>query len=79
MTRALMQGSEAMVPAECRFFAGYPMTQFTEVLEHMAKKSRLMQESWPGSPSSCSTCPGVERLLSGDPVRRRAATNQPLG
>jgi 2-oxoglutarate/2-oxoacid ferredoxin oxidoreductase subunit alpha len=42
MTRALMEGSEAiadaMVAAGCRFFAGYPMTPFTEVLEHMAKK-----------------------------------------
>ena len=36
-----MEGSEAiaaaMVAAGCRFFAGYPMTPFTEVLEHMAK------------------------------------------
>ena len=40
--RVLMEGSEAiaeaMVLAGCRFFAGYPMTPFTEVLEHMAKK-----------------------------------------
>jgi 2-oxoglutarate ferredoxin oxidoreductase subunit alpha len=39
---ALLEGSEAiaeaMVAAGCRFFAGYPMTPFTEVLEHMAKK-----------------------------------------
>ena len=27
----------AMVAAGCRFFAGYPMTPFTEVLESMAK------------------------------------------
>lgn len=37
-----MEGSEAiaeaMVAAGCRFFAGYPMTPFTEVLEHMARK-----------------------------------------
>jgi 2-oxoglutarate ferredoxin oxidoreductase subunit alpha len=36
-----MEGSEAiaeaMVTAGCRFFAGYPMTPFTEVLEHMAR------------------------------------------
>ncbi|HTZ08126.1 MAG TPA: hypothetical protein VMB72_03580 [Acidimicrobiales bacterium] len=42
MTRRLMEGSEAiadaMVGAGCRFFTGYPMTPFTEVLEHMAKK-----------------------------------------
>jgi len=41
VTRRLMEGSEAiaeaMVTAGCRFFAGYPMTPFTEVLEHMAR------------------------------------------
>jgi 2-oxoglutarate ferredoxin oxidoreductase subunit alpha len=41
MSRRLMEGSEAiaeaMVAAGCRFFCGYPMTPFTEVLEHMAK------------------------------------------
>ena len=40
--RQLMEGSEAiaaaMVAAGCRFFAGYPMTPFTEILEHMAKR-----------------------------------------
>jgi 2-oxoglutarate ferredoxin oxidoreductase subunit alpha len=39
---ALREGSEAiadaMVAAGCRFFSGYPMTPFTEVLEHMAAK-----------------------------------------
>jgi 2-oxoglutarate ferredoxin oxidoreductase subunit alpha len=42
MTRRLMEGSEAIaeaaIAAGCRFFAGYPMTPFTEVLEHFAKK-----------------------------------------
>jgi 2-oxoglutarate ferredoxin oxidoreductase subunit alpha len=42
MSAQLMEGSEAiaeaMVAAGCRFFAGYPMTPFTEVLEHMARK-----------------------------------------
>jgi 2-oxoglutarate ferredoxin oxidoreductase subunit alpha len=41
-SRRLLQGSEAiaeaMIAAGCRFFAGYPMTPFTEVLEEMAKK-----------------------------------------
>ncbi len=41
MTRQLMEGSEAIaraaVAAGCRFFAGYPMTPFTELLEGMAK------------------------------------------
>ncbi len=39
--RRLLEGSEivarAMIAAGCRFFAGYPMTPFTEVLEHMAR------------------------------------------
>jgi 2-oxoglutarate ferredoxin oxidoreductase subunit alpha len=39
--RRLLAGSqaiaEAMVAAGCRFFAGYPMTPFTEVLEAMAR------------------------------------------
>ncbi len=42
MTTQLVEGSEAiadaMVAAGCRFFSGYPMTPFTEVLEHMARK-----------------------------------------
>jgi 2-oxoglutarate ferredoxin oxidoreductase subunit alpha len=42
MTARLREGSEviadAMIAAGCRFFAGYPMTPFTEVLEHMAAK-----------------------------------------
>ena len=40
-TRVLMEGSEALaraaIAAGCRFFAGYPMTPFTEVLEHFAR------------------------------------------
>lgn len=39
--RVLMEGSEALVRAAitagCRFFAGYPMTPFTELLEHFAR------------------------------------------
>jgi 2-oxoglutarate/2-oxoacid ferredoxin oxidoreductase subunit alpha len=42
VTATLVEGSEAiadaMIGAGCRFFAGYPMTPFTEVLEHMAAK-----------------------------------------
>ncbi len=38
----LIEGSEAIadaaIAAGCRFFAGYPMTPFTEVLEHLARK-----------------------------------------
>ena len=37
-----MEGSEAMaeaaIAAGCRFFAGYPMTPFTELLEHFARR-----------------------------------------
>ncbi|MDQ1435042.1 MAG: 2-oxoglutarate/2-oxoacid ferredoxin oxidoreductase subunit alpha, partial [Actinomycetota bacterium] len=44
--RVLMEGSEALaraaIAAGCRFFAGYPMTPFTEVLEHCA---RLLPEA----------------------------------
>ena len=42
MTRRLMEGSEAIaeaaIAAGCRFFAGYPMTPFTELLEAFAAK-----------------------------------------
>ena len=42
MSAELLEGSpaiaEAMIAAGCRFFAGYPMTPFTELLEHMAKR-----------------------------------------
>src|SRR3954467_10023703 len=40
--RRLMEGSAAMaeaaIAAGCKFFAGYPMTPFTELLEHFAKR-----------------------------------------
>jgi 2-oxoglutarate ferredoxin oxidoreductase subunit alpha len=46
VTRELMEGSEALARAAiasgCRFFAGYPMTPFTELLEHFA---RLLPEA----------------------------------
>src|SRR5690606_18986854 len=39
--RRLMEGSEAIaeaaIVAGCRFFTGYPMTPFTEVLENFAR------------------------------------------
>ncbi|MEM7413399.1 MAG: transketolase C-terminal domain-containing protein [Myxococcota bacterium] len=41
MTAELLEGSlaiaRAALLADCRFFAGYPMTPFTELLEHMAE------------------------------------------
>jgi 2-oxoglutarate ferredoxin oxidoreductase subunit alpha len=40
--RRLLEGSEAIAEAAmlagCRFFAGYPMTPFTELLEHFARR-----------------------------------------
>jgi 2-oxoglutarate ferredoxin oxidoreductase subunit alpha len=40
-SKLLIEGSEAIalasIAAGCRFFAGYPMTPFTEILEHFAK------------------------------------------
>ncbi len=46
MTRRLMEGSEAIaqaaIAAGCRFFAGYPMTPFTELLECFAAKLPLV-------------------------------------
>ena len=42
MSRRLLEGSEAvaeaMVAAGCRFFAGYPMLPFTDLLESMARR-----------------------------------------
>jgi 2-oxoglutarate/2-oxoacid ferredoxin oxidoreductase subunit alpha len=42
VTRRLMEGSEAIaeaaIAAGCKFFSGYPMTPFTELLEHFAAK-----------------------------------------
>ena len=41
-TKVLMEGSQAIaqasIAAGCRFFAGYPMTPFTEILEHFGKQ-----------------------------------------
>jgi 2-oxoglutarate ferredoxin oxidoreductase subunit alpha len=41
MTRQLKEGSEAIaeaaIAAGCRFFSGYPMTPFTEILENFGK------------------------------------------
>jgi 2-oxoglutarate ferredoxin oxidoreductase subunit alpha len=41
-SKRLMEGSEAMaeaaIAAGCKFFAGYPMTPFTELLEHFAER-----------------------------------------
>jgi 2-oxoglutarate ferredoxin oxidoreductase subunit alpha len=46
VTRSFLEGSEAIasaaIAAGCRFFAGYPMTPFTELLDHLA---RLLPES----------------------------------
>lgn len=42
MSRVFVEGCEALadatIAAGCKFFAGYPMTPFTEVLDHLAVK-----------------------------------------
>ncbi|MGH0033611.1 MAG: hypothetical protein ACQGVK_01145 [Myxococcota bacterium] len=57
MTRQLLEGSEAIaraaIGAGCRFFAGYPMTPFTELLEHFAR----------GLPESGGVCINAESEL----------------
>ncbi len=54
MTRQLVEGSaaivEAAIAAGCRFFAGYPMTPFTELLEAFARRL----------PASGGTCINAE-------------------
>src|SRR3972149_2141 len=64
--RGLMEGSEAIalasIAAGCRFFAGYPMTPFTEVLEHFA---RLL-------PEAGGVCVNAESELEGGGTGRAA-------
>ena len=62
VTRRLMQGSEAIaesaIAAGCRFFAGYPMSPFTGLLENMAVApagGRRVSASTPRARSRAST------------------------
>lgn len=71
----LMEGSaaiaESAVLAGCRFFAGYPMSPFTGLLEHMAKVL-------PAAGGTCINCEseieGVNMALGAGSTGARAAT-----
>jgi 2-oxoglutarate/2-oxoacid ferredoxin oxidoreductase subunit alpha len=75
MAPRLMQGSEAVaeaaIAAGCRFFTGYPMTPFTELLEHMARKL-------PGADGVCmnaaSEIEAVNMTIGASATGARAAT-----
>ena len=73
MTRMLMEGSEAIaeaaIAAGCRFFAGYPMTPFTELLEHFAKKL----------PAAGGVCINAESEIEAPPSTLGAADGAFLG
>jgi len=75
MTKRLLQGSEAVaeaaIAAGCRFFAGYPMLPFTELLEQMASKL-------PAAGGVCinaaSEIEGINMALGAAATGARAAT-----
>jgi 2-oxoglutarate ferredoxin oxidoreductase subunit alpha len=71
----LMQGSEAIteaaVAAGCRFFAGYPMLPFTELLEHM---SRRLPEVGGTCMNAESEIEGVNMVLGAAAAGARAGT-----
>jgi 2-oxoglutarate ferredoxin oxidoreductase subunit alpha len=71
----LMQGSEAVAEAAvasgCRFFAGYPMLPFTELLEHM---SRLLPRAGGTCMNAESEIEGVNMVLGAAAAGARAGT-----
>ena len=75
MPAALMQGSaavaEAAVAAGCRFFAGYPMLPFTELLESMARR---LPEVGGVCMNAESEIEGVNMTLGAAAAGARAAT-----
>ncbi len=75
MTRRLMEGSEAIVEAAiaagCRFFSGYPMTPFTEVLENF---SRLLPETGGACINSESEIEAIGQAWGAAATGARAAT-----
>ncbi|HZT65512.1 MAG TPA: hypothetical protein VFA11_06965 [Acidimicrobiales bacterium] len=75
MATALMQGSdavaEACVAAGCRFFAGYPMLPFTDLLESM---SRRLPEVGGTCINVESEIEGVNMVLGAAAAGARAAT-----
>ncbi|GAA1267182.1 3-methyl-2-oxobutanoate dehydrogenase subunit VorB [Pseudonocardia aurantiaca] len=74
-TLQLMEGAaaiaESAILAGCRFFAGYPMSPFTPLLEHMAKVM-------PAAGGTCINCEseieGVNMTLGAGSTGARAAT-----
>jgi 2-oxoglutarate ferredoxin oxidoreductase subunit alpha len=73
--RELLEGAEAIaraaLAADCRFFAGYPMSPFTPLLESMAK---LMPESGGTCINVESEIEGVNMTLGAAAAGTRAAT-----
>jgi 2-oxoglutarate/2-oxoacid ferredoxin oxidoreductase subunit alpha len=73
--RELLEGAEAIaraaLAAECRFFAGYPMSPFTPLLESMAK---LMPETGGTCINVESEIEGVNMTLGAAAAGARAAT-----
>lgn len=73
--RRLLEGNhaiaEAAVAAGCRFFAGYPMSPFTSLLEHM---SRLLPEVGGTCINAESEIEGVNMALGAAAAGARAAT-----
>jgi 2-oxoglutarate ferredoxin oxidoreductase subunit alpha len=75
VTATLQQGSaavaEAAVAAGCRFFAGYPMLPFTDLLEHMAKR---LPEVGGTCMNAETEIEGVNMVLGAAAAGARAAT-----
>jgi len=75
MPAGLMQGSEAVaeaaVAAGCRFFAGYPMLPFTELLENMARR---LPEVGGTCMNAESEIEGVNMVLGAAAAGARAGT-----
>jgi 2-oxoglutarate ferredoxin oxidoreductase subunit alpha len=75
VTATLRQGSaavaEAAVAAGCRFFAGYPMLPFTDLLEHMAKR---LPEVGGTCMNAETEIEGVNMVLGAAAAGARAAT-----
>lgn len=75
MTLALLEGSEAIAEAAilagCRFFAGYPMSPFTELLEEMARR---LPEDGGVCVNAESEIEGVNMVIGAAAAGFRAAT-----
>jgi 2-oxoglutarate ferredoxin oxidoreductase subunit alpha len=75
MTAALLQGSdavaEAAIAAGCRFFAGYPMMPFTELLECMSRRLPAVDGVCMNAESEIA---GVNMTLGAAAAGARAAT-----